>query len=163
MTKRCGKCKVHKPLSAFGKKSDSKDGLRCYCKECREEYNRTHRVEKSEYNKKYRQIHRTELLKQQKEYRQTEEGKLACRRRDLKKSFDITLEDFDKMVEEHGGVCAICGDKNINGHRLCVDHNHETNKIRGLLCDHCNHLLGYAKDNITILRSAINYLYDYRS
>lgn len=159
--KRCGSCKFYKPLSEFGKSSSSKDGLRCYCKECRKAYNLAHRVEKAEYNKKYRQIHRTKLIKQQKEYNQTEKGKLACRRRDLKKSFGITLEQYDEMVENQDGVCAICGNINTKGHRLCVDHNHETGKIRALLCDNCNHLLGNAKENIIVLRSAINYLHDY--
>ena len=162
-TKRCGSCEFMKPLSEFGKSSSSKNGLRCYCKECRKAYNRAHRVEKSEYNKKYRQKHRTKLIKQQKEYRRTEEGKLTCRKRDLKKSFGITLEQYDKMAENQGGICAICGNININGHRLCVDHDHETGKIRALLCDHCNHLLGCAKENVTILQSAINYLHDYNS
>ena len=163
MAKRCGKCKQRKSFSEFGKKSDSKDGLRNTCRECRKEYNRIHRIEKAKYNKKYRQIHRTELIEQQKEYRQTEEGKLACRRRDLKKSFGITLEQYDEMVENQSGVCAICGNMNIKGHRLCVDHNHEAGKIRALLCDHCNHLLGCAKENVIVLQSAINYLHDYSS
>lgn len=161
--KRCGKCEEWKSFCEFGKSSRSKDGLRNTCRGCRKKYNQTHRVEKAEYNKEYRQVHRIKLIKQQKEYRQTEEGKIACCRRDLKKSFGITLEDFDKMAENQNGVCAICGNININGHRLCVDHNHETGKIRALLCDHCNHLLGCAKENVTVLQSAINYLHDHSS
>lgn len=160
-TKRCGSCKFRKPFSEFGKNSHNKDGLRCYCKECRKAYNRAHRIEKAEYNKKYRQINKVKLIKQQKEYRQTEEGKLACCRRDLKKSFGITLEEFDRMVEKQNGICAICGNININGQRLCVDHNHKTGDIRKLLCHHCNRLLGCAKENVTILQSAINYLHDH--
>lgn len=162
-TKRCGRCKEHKPLWEFGKKSDSKDGLRCYCKECRKKYNRAHRVEKTKYNKKYWQTNKIKLVEHSKEYRQTEKGKLACRRRDLKKSFGITLGEFDLMAENQNGICAICGNININGHRLCVDHDHETGKIRALLCDHCNHLLGCAKENVIVLQSAINYLHNHGS
>lgn len=161
--KRCGSCEFMKPLSEFGKSSSSKDGLRCYCKECRKAYNRAHRVERSEYNKKYRQEHKSELAEHYKKYRQTEHGKLMCRKGDLKKSFGITLEQYDEMVENQNGLCAICGNININGHRLCVDHNHKTGKIRALLCNHCNHLLGCAKENVTVLQSAINYLHDYSS
>lgn len=162
-TKRCGKCKKWKPFSEFGKKSDSKDGLRCYCKECRKEYNRIHRVEKSEYNKKYRQMHGIKIRETQRKYRQTEHGKLMCRKGDLKKSFGITLKQYDEMVENQNGVCAICGGINTNGQRLCVDHNHETNEIRALLCHNCNHLLGNAKESVIVLQSAINYLHDYSS
>jgi len=59
--------------------------------------------------------------------------------------------------------CEICGENVENcekgsGNRLAVDHCHNTNKVRGLLCSACNILLGKAKDNISILQSAINYL-----
>jgi len=161
--KRCGKCKEWKSLSEFGKSSSNKDGLRNTCRECRKKYNQAHRVKKAEYNKEYLRIHGTKIREGQKKYRQTEHGKLMCRKGDLKKSFGITLEDFDKMVENQNGVCAICGNINIKGHKLCVDHNHETGEIRALLCDHCNHLLGCAKENIIVLQSAINYLHDYSS
>jgi len=48
--------------------------------------------------------------------------------------------------------------KNINNKRLCIDHDHNTGIVRGLLCDKCNHLLGNATDSIKILLGAIKYL-----
>ena len=64
------------------------------------------------------------------------------------------------MFKEQNGVCAICGspevsDRNSN---LCVDHDHETGKIRGLLCNKCNRGLGYFLDNPKILKNALKYL-----
>jgi len=59
-----------------------------------------------------------------------------------------------ELLVKQGGLCAICG----KSCKLNVDHCHETNKIRGLLCFNCNLLLGHAKDNISILSNAIEYL-----
>jgi hypothetical protein len=54
--------------------------------------------------------------------------------------------------------CAICSEKAPEHKSLCVDHNHKTGKIRGLLCGNCNLMIGLVKDNPTILRHAITYL-----
>jgi hypothetical protein len=52
--------------------------------------------------------------------------------------------------------CTICGKEE----RLVVDHDHETGKVRGLLCNHCNRGLGHFRDNIEFLEDAIKYLRD---
>lgn len=65
------------------------------------------------------------------------------RSREYKHSFNITLENYDEMLEQQKGVCAICGGKNIEGRRLCVDHDHITGTIRGLLCGFCNNRIGW--------------------
>jgi hypothetical protein len=82
----------------------------------------------------------------------------------LKKSYNLTIEQYNEMLKQQNGVCAICGKEEItkdslrNVRKLSVDHNHKTGKIRGLLCASCNHVLGNAKDNIEILLKAIAYL-----
>src|SRR5688572_1964204 len=54
------------------------------------------------------------------------------------KKFGLTAEDFWAMLERQNGKCAICnGDPNGQG-RLHIDHDHETNRVRGLLCSRCN-------------------------
>jgi hypothetical protein len=75
----------------------------------------------------------------------------------LKAKFGITLEAYTQMLVAQGGVCAICG-KEPGKRRLDVDHDHETGKIRGLLCNQCNQMLGYASDSITTLQNGIEYL-----
>lgn len=87
------------------------------------------------------------------------------RNNDLKSLFGITLEDYNRMLKEQKCVCAICGkeetevDKRINKKRnLAVDHDHQTEKVRGLLCGKCNKMLGLVNDNPKILLNAINYL-----
>lgn len=68
--------------------------------------------------------------------------------------YALTPEDYAKLLAKQKGACAICR-KAI---RLCVDHKGGTKIVRGLLCDHCNLLLGHALENISILRAAIRYL-----
>lgn len=60
------------------------------------------------------------------------------------------------MLEAQGGCCAIC--KAPKGNKLCVDHDHRTGKVRGLLCSNCNAGLGMFKDSEDLLQSAKGYL-----
>jgi membrane-bound lytic murein transglycosylase MltF len=78
----------------------------------------------------------------------------------LKYKYGITLDQYESMLEEQGNCCAICKtDKpGGNGKYFYVDHNHTTNAIRQLLCHHCNFLIGYAKEDKSILLAAIQYL-----
>ena len=75
----------------------------------------------------------------------------------------LTIEQYHGMIKDQQNKCAICNEyetRVINGKfcRLCVDHDHKTGKIRGLLCHDCNTSLGKFEDNIQRLQSAIDYL-----
>lgn len=83
----------------------------------------------------------------------------------LRKSFGIGLDEYNRILNSQNGACAICKKKEtmINPKTkgivdLAVDHCHESNRIRGLLCKNCNNMIGYAKDSIETLQSAIEYL-----
>ena len=66
----------------------------------------------------------------------------------LKTQFGITPEDYDNMVAAQKGCCAICGRHQTEFRKLlAVDHDHETGKIRGLLCVSCNIRLGHLESN----------------
>lgn len=71
-----------------------------------------------------------------------------------KARYRLTPEAYSKLLSRQKGACAICR-KAI---RLNVDHCHRSKKVRGLLCDRCNLLLGHALESITILRQSIRYL-----
>jgi len=63
---------------------------------------------------------------------------------ELRKNYGITIDDYNKMFEEQNGCCKLCGrHQSEQKFRLCVDHNHETGRVRGLLCTRCNVGLGY--------------------
>ncbi|KKM22963.1 hypothetical protein LCGC14_1620000 [marine sediment metagenome] len=75
----------------------------------------------------------------------------------LRSKFGLTLEDYDRMFEAQGGVCAICGYPPKNK-ALNVDHNHDTGTIRGLLCGGCNSFLGRVQDDPNRLLTAAGYV-----
>lgn len=89
-----------------------------------------------------------------------EKVKKNSRKSRLKIYYNITLEDFDKMMLDQNGLCAICsipfGETHLT--QKVVDHCHETNKVRGILCFSCNAALGYFKDKISSLEKAKEYL-----
>jgi DNA-directed RNA polymerase subunit RPC12/RpoP len=68
--------------------------------------------------------------------------------------YNLTLDQYYAMEDSQDFVCAICGEENA----FHVDHNHTTNKVRGLLCPWCNNGLGNYKDDPRKLRSAAQYL-----
>lgn len=90
--------------------------------------------------------------------RNPEKVALYHRRNYFKRTYGITLEEYDEMVAAQGGVCAICGGGPGRYPRLCVDHDHETGVIRGLLCNDCNRGIGLLGDNPTTVAAAAAYL-----
>ena len=79
------------------------------------------------------------------------------------RAYNLTIEQFENMLQEQNGKCAICNEENSNNSDLCVDHNHTTEIVRGLLCRRCNMGLGYFKDDIELMKSGIEYLEKYDS
>lgn len=88
----------------------------------------------------------------------------TMRRRALKGRFGLEYKDYSSMYAHQDGKCMICCKplakyKNKDGvETACVDHNHETGQIRGLLCRACNMGLGQFKDDPLLLDAAIEYL-----
>ena len=80
----------------------------------------------------------------------------------LKRTYGLTLQAFEALSIQQGGVCAICGKPNRADRRLVVDHDHKTGKVRALLCDPCNLVLGYMDDNVARLQLAIDYVLKHR-
>ena len=90
----------------------------------------------------------------------------------LYRSYKLTVEDYDNILKAQNGVCAICKLRTFNErkrHRgydgrtkliypLCVDHDHNTGKVRGLLCNNCNTGIGYLKDDLQLVQNALDYL-----
>ena len=133
--------------------------LKCYYK---------HREARAIYRKAYRKLHKAEVRAYNKKWKagHIEQWRATQRRARLKKSYGMTVEEFDLLFLKQGKKCAICGtdepcERKYNGRvvrRWMTDHNHKTGEVRGILCFPCNSLLGCAKDNSEILRSAIAYL-----
>lgn len=79
----------------------------------------------------------------------------------IEREYGVTHEQWMKMYSDQGGRCASCGDAGgVPGGEtpLCVDHSHATGRVRGLLCNPCNKLLGFAREDRQRLEMASNYL-----
>jgi hypothetical protein len=82
---------------------------------------------------------------------------------DLKRTFGITLQRYTEILTEQKGVCAICQQPETairlgKLKMLCVDHNHTTEAVRGLLCHECNIGIGKLQDRADLCRAAADYL-----
>lgn len=107
--------------------------------------------------------HQEKSKKRKRETYQTPEGWLKVRAAHLKRSFGMTLDDYQEIHDRQGGRCAICGREESARYRgrvklLAVDHCHRTNKIRGLLCQSCNVIIGTSGDDPLLLLQAIGYI-----
>lgn len=71
--------------------------------------------------------------------------------------YGLSEQDYMKLINDQKNICAICGMKD-EGKVLCVDHDHKTGKVRGLLYGNCNVGLGNFKDDPKILEAASSYL-----
>lgn len=167
--KKCSKCKKELPLSEFWKDKYKKDGLRSACKICNannkeylKEYNKRTASERKKYREKNAEKLKASTIAWQKA--NPERVKLLKRKTHLKK-YNLTINDYDKILKNQNNRCAIC--KKEDKKTLHVDHDHSCCNqraiscglcVRGLLCTNCNALLGNARDDITIINNAIEYL-----
>ena len=137
-TSVCSKCKKRKPISEFyiytgacGHKAGSPHAS---CKRCQHDA-------RNEYRRKH-----------------PEQAAAAARRHKLKRLFGITVDQYNEMLAEQDGVCAICRRASPDGRRLHVDHCHKTKTVRGLLCHDCNRGLGMFRDDPENFSRAAEYL-----
>src|ERR1700761_1525630 len=94
-------------------------------------------------------------------------SKDAQRHYGLKRYYGMTGEEYGEMLAAQKGLCAICGKPEtamLNGvpKVMHVDHCHETDQVRALLCGSCNGMLGLAKDSPETLRAAADYIEKHR-
>ncbi len=79
-----------------------------------------------------------------------------CKRKDqIVRKYKLTLDQAEKVLNTHS--CSICL-KPIGGYNQCVDHDHKTSKVRGILCVKCNFGIGYFDDSEEKLQRAIDYI-----
>lgn len=125
-SKLCPDCGEVKDLDGFPRNKSDVTGRHSYCKPC-------HNVRTKET--------RDRLYGGSRHYH-------------LKRRYGIGADEVAAMIEEQGGVCAICGE----AEPAHVDHDHATGRVRGVLCFNCNGGLGQFRDRIDVLEHAIAYL-----
>jgi hypothetical protein len=76
----------------------------------------------------------------------------------IRAKYGITGQDYEDMLWDQNYACAICAEPPAANRKLCIDHCHTTGRVRGLLCNNRNALIGMARERESVLRSAIIYL-----
>lgn len=131
--KRCSRCCRFLPLSEFSIGKDLRPRSRCM--DCGREHSREQRVK---YPERHREIRR---------------------KSQFKRKYGISINDYNTLFKNQGGKCAICKThQNDLPSSLVIDHDHITDRVRGLLCSNCNLAIGLLKENVDTLDNAIIYL-----
>jgi hypothetical protein len=147
--KACTKCGETKPATAefFQKERTRTLGLSSWCKECA-----------TKKTLKWRAANREKCLEATRVWRRKHQRKYS-----LRYGYGLTVEQYDAMLNAQGGVCAICGapPKDNKKRRLVVDHDHKTEKNRGLLCIKCNNTLERMESIPDWHERALTYLVKY--
>lgn len=152
--KTCPKCETEKSISDFFKNRVRPDGLAGWCKVCT--------YDARDLKRELEQRHeRGDIARYHDDDDVRARVKLAAYEGHLKRKFGLTLDDYNELLEQQGGACAICGGF-PKKRRLCVDHDHETGEVRALLCTSCNGSL-HVLENPLILKSMTDYLTQHRT
>lgn len=151
--KVCKKCRIEKPLENF---RVDRGYVRGECRACEAALRKEHYDKDPE---RYCEIARRWS-------RENSEKRNATKRQWRKDNpgyhrpysnfyrYGVTEERYKEMLDSQGGACAICGGIK----RLGVDHCHNSKKVRGILCMHCNTAIGHLKDSTELFQKAIQYL-----
>lgn len=132
---KCSACFLYLPLLDFHKNGKQGMGYRNRCIDCRK---------KDEFV--YRQTHKVQIA-------------LAMRKVKLRWKFGITIQEYENMFREQLGCCLICRRNQAEFKvKLGIDHDHNTGKVRGLLCHDCNTGLGKFRDSPELLYRAAQYI-----
>lgn len=134
--KICTKCKESREITDFSPKDKEQRYRHNWCRFCVNERRRERRSENPTYYRRQKQDHI------------------------LKTRYGLSIQVYDAMLKEQGGVCYICK-LSSETRSLAVDHNHRTGEVRKLLCSSCNTGLGLFQDNPSLLVKAAAYLLEH--
>jgi hypothetical protein len=147
---RCSKCSETKSIDKFNAYMFKVKYP--YCRDCRISTTKEHHA-KEESKRKHSEWYNNKYVPIERDKR-------------YQKTYGITLEQYNEMSLMQNHLCKICHQPETSknnlrkdgSYNLAVDHCHQTGKIRGLLCNNCNRGIGYLKDSLVLLKSAIDYL-----
>lgn len=165
--RQCTRCKVTKSVLEFFPSCKSQ------CKECRRESQKRtanpetkkigqrrnylqNREERIESARKWRLENREYYRQWQAKHRR--DNLDMYREKSRKNLYKMAPGEYERVLFCQAEGCAICGEGVGEGKQFAVDHDHETGRIRGLLCHRCNLGIGYFRDYPSLLRSAAFYL-----
>lgn len=181
--KKCSKCNILKSINEFSKCSTKRDGLYHSCKTCSSEYHKSKYTystnvrpigkwsksnpeQRKETRLKHYSENKDSINEKKRLWRKNNPEKEAIQqfKNGLKIKYNLTLEQYQEMIDNQENKCAICGHEMVDGRntRYCrnVDHKHGSKPviIRSILCNCCNKVIGYAYEDIKVLKNSIKYL-----
>jgi hypothetical protein len=131
--KRCKNCQQRKSLDEFNIDNSTPTGRHRFCKVCL-----------SEIRKAY--LAKNPHVKSRNYWRWGITHKGQHRGKHLKDRYGLTLKEFENLLEQQNGRCAVCGDRlQLGTGKFATDHCHKTNIVRGILCNNCNTAEGMMK------------------
>lgn len=161
-SKTCRICGETKPLDDFYKMAGMRDGHRNECKVCNLAQKKKRYEEEPVQHvtrvKEWREANREHFNAYQRRNNARPERKRKQRDTYYRRTFGISADEFDAILEAQGGGCAICGERPTRVASLHLDHCHETGKVRGICCRSCNQGLGQFRDDPALLEAAARYL-----
>ena len=146
--KTCARCLESLPLGSFGNDPRMSYGKKSYCRPCYAAWARErYAADRETARRKSREAEAR---------RRTPE---RTRTRHLKAMYGLTREEYDRLLDEQQGRCAICFTDRPGGKgNWHVDHDHDSGRVRGLLCAGCNVGIGHFRENADRLRAAAEYI-----
>jgi hypothetical protein len=174
MEKHCSKCGKKKPLGEFHLDRKAKDGHSGQGKACKKAWGKHNRQRLTAYNAEWARQnpakvkastqrryskHKTAILQRSAEYKKRNPDRRHAN--DLRTKYGLNQDAHDQLLAAQAGHCALCDvapEQNGRKKRLCVDHDHVTRAVRGLLCDKHNRAIGLFNDDPEMLARAIVYL-----
>jgi hypothetical protein len=162
--KTCSRCGEKKTEQDFYSRANGR--LTSWCRPCHIKATAEYRARDPERWKKYQKEYRS---KQPRErlvgYSLAYKRRYPERVRDqwYRAEYGIGLAEYEALFSAQLGLCAACQEPppttgTATQRKLNVDHNHKTGEIRGLLCSHCNRILGFADDEASVLLALVAYL-----
>jgi hypothetical protein len=96
------------------------------------------------------------------ERRRRQQNPAQFREYELRRRYGISSAEFESLFAQQEHRCAICRSKDPFGQFWAVDHSHADDRVRAILCNKCNPMIGFAREDTEVLRAAIEYLEKHR-
>jgi hypothetical protein len=165
-SKACRLCGEVLPLGLFHRANGMRDGHRNECRGCTRDLKRANYLANRERYiaaaKAWQDANPERTRETRRLRNQHPERKRKQRDAYFRRTYNISADEFDLMLDAQGGGCALCGVRPKRLASLHVDHDHETGAVRGLLCIGCNQGLGQFRDDPELLRAAAEYVERHR-
>jgi hypothetical protein len=157
-TKTCTGCHAVKPIDEFHVDNSKARGRVSQCRACQAVRRANNREAIAASKRRYRERHPERIAARTRAYQAANADRLRAKARRWR--YGITADEFDARIESQGGGCAICRTPlaALRPNVVHVDHDHDSQVVRGILCGSCNRAIGALRDDPDLMRRAAAYV-----